>query len=215
MAIPNMLPEVHRMRARYPQAWADAHTGNSHTEDFIRLLAAHLHALDGRFGLNGKRQNPNDISDDALNFLCESSESTGRTPEGLPCVVIDVIASAGTSGASPAWQVFSRAPEANGAWVFPLGSPEPEPEPEPPHVCPPCPPIPPTFPYPDENTHGKSFQQRVKQAYTDAGRLFPDPNDQDAFRHFMRYGYSCRSMPESEAADKHIAELRAQLGVSR
>ena len=42
---------------------------------------------------------------------------------------------------------------------------------------------------------------------------FPDPADEDAFRHFMRYGYSCRYMPEPEAADKHIAELRADLGL--
>lgn len=71
----------------------------------------------------------------------------------------------------------------------------------------------PQFPYPDENTIGKAFQARVKQAYVDANRPFPDPNDQDAFRHFMRYGYSAHAMPEPQAADKHIAELRAQLGV--
>ena len=85
-------------------------------------------------------------------------------------------------------------------------------QPEPAPIPPPTP-CPETFGYPDENTTGKAFQARVKQAYTDANRPFPDPNDQDAFRHFMRYGYSCRSMPEPQAADKHIAELRAQLGV--
>lgn len=78
---------------------------------------------------------------------------------------------------------------------------------------PPQPPAP-SFPYPDENTTVKAFQVRVKQAYTDAGRLFPDPNDQDAFRHFCRYGYSCHDMPESQAADKHIVELRRDLGLS-
>lgn len=208
--IPNLLSEVERAKADFPTEWANAHTGNAHTEDFIRLLAARCHAINVAFGLNGKRGNPTDLSDDALNFLCQASESTGRTPEGLPCVVIDVIASAGTPSASPAWQVFSKAPDANGAWVKPEnGIPVPEPEP-PPHVCPP---VPPTFDYPDENGAGKAFQSRVKQAYMDAARPFPDPNDQDAFRHFMRYGYSCRSMPEPQAADKHIAELRAQLGV--
>jgi hypothetical protein len=75
-------------------------------------------------------------------------------------------------------------------------------------------PLPPlAYPYPDENTAGKAFQERVRKAYSDAGRAFPDPNDPEAFRHFMRYGYSCHEMPEPEAADKHIAELRAQLGV--
>jgi hypothetical protein len=80
-------------------------------------------------------------------------------------------------------------------------------------AAPVCPPVPPSFGYPDENTTGKAFQVRVKQAYTDANRPFPDPNDQDAFRHFMRYGHSSAKMPEPEAANKHIAELRAQLGV--
>lgn len=77
----------------------------------------------------------------------------------------------------------------------------------------PPPPPPPRFPYPDENTAGKAFQARIKQAYKDAGRAFPDPNDEDAFRHFIRFGYSSHEMDAQKAADKHIAELRAQLGV--
>lgn len=85
-----------------------------------------------------------------------------------------------------------------------------EPGPVPPIVV--TPPSP-TFPYPDENTSGKRFQERVRKAYSDAGRTFPDPNDADAFRHFQRYGYSSRSMPEPDAANKHIAELRADLGL--
>jgi hypothetical protein len=70
-----------------------------------------------------------------------------------------------------------------------------------------------SFPYPDENTKGKAFQARVKRAYDDAHRPFPDPNDEDAFRHFIRYGFSAHEMPEPQAADKHIAELRAMLRV--
>jgi len=70
------------------------------------------------------------------------------------------------------------------------------------------------YPYPDEPTTGKAYQNRVKATYTEAGRAFPDPADEDAFRHFMRYGYSCRYMPEPEAADKHIAELRVDLGLT-
>lgn len=140
--IPNLLSEVAQAKHDFPQEWRDAHTSNSRTEAFIKLLAARLHAVDPRFGLNGKRGVATDLSDDAINFLCEASESTGRTPEGLPCVVIDVIASAGTDNASPAWQVFTKAPEANGAWVKPgaASAPGQPPKPvEPPHVCPPPP----------------------------------------------------------------------------
>ena len=207
--IPNLTYVVEQTKADYPEAWKAAHMGGPHTEDFIKICAARMHAIDPRFGLNGKRGNPADLSDDAVNVI---GEGPGRTPQGVPCQVIDVIGSAGSANAYPTWQPFSNPQDASGAWVQPgdAPAPEPEPEPEPPHVCPP---VPPTFPYPDENTHGKNFQQRVKQAYTDAGRKFPDPNDQDAFRHFQRYGFSAHEMPESEAADKHIAELRAQLGV--
>lgn len=67
------------------------------------------------------------------------------------------------------------------------------------------------FPYPDERTTIKAYQERVRAEYEAVGRTFPDPVDSDAYRHFTRYGYSCGSMPEPEAADKHISELRAEL----
>jgi hypothetical protein len=70
-----------------------------------------------------------------------------------------------------------------------------------------------TYPYPDELTAGQAYQDRVKATYTEAGRAFPDPADPNAFRHFMRYGYSSHEMPEPDAADKHIAELRSDLGL--
>ena len=70
-----------------------------------------------------------------------------------------------------------------------------------------------SYPYPDENTAGKAYQDRIAATYKEAGRKFPDPKDPEAFRHFMRYGYSSHEMPEPEAADKHIAELRALLGL--
>lgn len=84
-------------------------------------------------------------------------------------------------------------------------APEPIPEPQPPATL--------GFPYPDEATAVKAYQARVKATYIEAGRIFPDPDDSDAFRHFTRYGYSCSKMPEPDAADKHIAELRADLNL--
>lgn len=198
--IPNMLSEVEKCKRKFPQAWADAHTGNAHTEDFIRILASNLHAIDARFGLNGKRGNPNDISDDAINYI---GEGPGHDPlTGVPATVFDVIRGAGGPNPEPSWDRIDQA--GPGAWVKPM-----------PVVGPPPPPPPPPvgFPYPDENTTVKAYQERVRKAYSDAGRTFPDPNDSDGFRHFVRYGYSCRTMPEPQAADKHIAELRKDLGV--
>lgn len=75
-------------------------------------------------------------------------------------------------------------------------------------------PQPPTqsFPYPDEPTAVKKYQDRVRASFNAIGRPFPDPNDSDAFRHFTRYGYDCSKMAEPESANKHIKELRAELG---
>lgn len=134
MAIPNMLAEVERLSIKFPQAWKDAHTGNAHTEDFIYLLAAHLHAIDPRFGLNGKRGDPNDISDDVINFKGEGADFD-PTDGNAPRTVIDVIAGAGGPNPRPQWAIVSSASHPVGAaWVRPGSAPQPDPEP--PHVCP-------------------------------------------------------------------------------
>jgi hypothetical protein len=200
MACPNYKADVERVAAENPEAWRNCHTGNAHTEDFIRILAAELFIKDNRVGLNGKRGNPDDISDDALNYL-DPADGPGTTPQGARCWVIDVVASAGSPDASPTWQAFTDPQDSSGAHVQPGEAPSPEPE------------QPDIYPYPDEQTAGKAFQERVKATYKEAGRAFPDPNDEDAFRHFMRYGHSSAHMPEPEAANKHIAELRADLGL--
>lgn len=70
------------------------------------------------------------------------------------------------------------------------------------------------YPYPDEPTTIKAYQDRVIATYAEAGRSFPDPNDADAFRWFTRYGYDCRAMPEPQAAERHLAELRDALGLT-
>ena len=172
---------------------------------FVDDAVVALHAHDQRWGFLKKTGSGAQIhghSEDGSLYL---SDTPGQSQH------VDFIANAGAPNAGIGWSVdiprYSRSDWYQPSEHPPLDEPAPEP---PPHVCPP---VPPTFPYPDENTAGKAFQVRVKQAYTDAGRLFPDPNDQDAFRHFMRYGYDCRLMPEPDSANKHIAELRAQLGV--
>ena len=106
MACPNYEAEVVRLKNQHPTEWANAHTGNAHTEDFVRIVAEYLHELDPNVGLNGKRGNPNDISDDALNIL-DPIDGPGRTPDGERCWVVDFIASAGSPNASVTWQPFS------------------------------------------------------------------------------------------------------------
>ena len=123
MAVPDMLHVVQRVANQNPRAFKDAHTGNPHTEDFIRLLAAALqqepHPDAYRFGLNGKRGNPNDISDDAINFMGEGADIDPTANNG-PCTVIDVIGGAGGANPVPTWAIVTK-PEApvQAAWVFP------------------------------------------------------------------------------------------------
>lgn len=206
MSVPNLLHIVIQTKDQHPQAWKDAHTGNAHTDDFILLCAAACHQEDVRIGNNGKRGDPSDISDDALNFMGEGADFD-PTRGNMPCTVIDVIGSAGTPQAFPQWAIVTNpAAPVGAAWV----QPDTQVIPEPPHVCPP---VPPTFPYPDENGAGRIYQSRVKAAYAEAGRTYPDPNDPNGYFWTQRYGYSCRSMPEPDAADKHIKELRAALGL--
>lgn len=200
--ITNYLEEVKAAKVKYADAWTHAHVaGDPRRWDWIRLFAKDLHAKDAKVGLNGKRGNPNDLSMDAINFLCDEEDSAGRTPDGQPCAVVDCIGSAGIPSQFPVWNVFDSLVEGSGAWVDP-------------NAVTPIPPTPqpPAFPYPDEGTAVLAFQNRVKKAYNDVGRIFPDPNDSDAYRHFARYGYDCHEMKEPDAANKRIKELRAQLG---
>jgi hypothetical protein len=124
MAIPNLVNAVESCRQRWPDAWANAHTNNSRTEEFIRLLASFIHyEIDERFGLNGKRANPNDISDDVLAYRGEGVAIDPETSEESPyqgvMEIIDVIGGAGGPNPQPQWGVAPGGPGDRGAWVKP------------------------------------------------------------------------------------------------
>lgn len=129
--IPNLLSEVEACKKAHPVEWANAHTGTAQTDDFIKLLAARCHAIDPRFGNNGKRGNPMDISDDALCFKGEGADFD-PTDGNAPRTVIDVIGAAGSPSAVPTWAIVTNPQKPVGAaWV------QPGPSAPPPHVCPP------------------------------------------------------------------------------
>lgn len=119
MAIPNGLDVVARLASQYPDEWKAAHTGGPQTEAFIRRVAYVLHTtVDARFGLNGKRGNPNDISDDAINFDGTSLlGDVDPTRGNVPVTVFDVIGGAGGPNPVPTWNAVGPAPHA--AWVKP------------------------------------------------------------------------------------------------
>lgn len=122
MAIPDGRDVVARLAAEYPDEWKKAHNpsgGGPETEAFIRRVAYVLHTtVDARFGLTGKRGNPNDISDDALCYDGESALGDyDPTRNNAPVTVIDVIGGAGGPNPTVTWSVVGPAPKA--AWVKP------------------------------------------------------------------------------------------------
>lgn len=126
--------------------------------------------------------------------------------------VVDLVGGAGAPGARPIADEKPRRESDKWAKPQPLSPDELDyllaggvPEP-------PQPPQQPGFPYPDEGTAVKAYEQRVEKSYKSVGRKFPDEADSSAFRHFSRFGYSCHEMESSAAADKHIKELRSELG---
>jgi hypothetical protein len=116
--IPNHLAVVARLAAAYPAEWSAAHRGGPDTEAFIRRLAWELHQIDPRFGLNGKRGNPDDLSDDCVCFDGFASGADYDPTRGnAPVTVIDVIGGAGGSNPTAAWS-HPLTPAA-AAWVRP------------------------------------------------------------------------------------------------
>lgn len=152
MSIPNYQSVVADLARQYPAEWHAAHRGGPDTEAFIRRLAWVLHQQDRRVGLNGKRGNPNDLSDDCVCYDGVSEKGDVDPTRGnVPVTVIDVIGSAPRPGTSdpngtPAWNAVGPAtPRPHAAWVQPqpVGgevptpepTPQPQPQPQPAPVC--------------------------------------------------------------------------------
>lgn len=198
----DILAAANRVKAANPGAWEEVKVPGQTSRRFISLVADECQrTVSPGIGCNLKRGGP-EVSLDVLAMPNASGcrDATG-TFEGLE--LRDIIGGAEGPNPSIIWGDATQATIDSGnpgGWIKNASSvPAPQPPPQ-------------TFPYPDEPTQVKAYQDRVRASYKSVGRLFPDPNDADAFRHFTRYGYSCHHMPEPEAADKHIKELRDELG---
>lgn len=120
--IPNHRDAVADIAELFPEAWACAHTGRACSDDYIKLLASYLHyEVDARFHLNGKRGNPNDISDDAICFDGVSVKGdVDPTRNNAPVTVLDVIGGAGGPNPTPQWGAVGPAtPRPHAACVKP------------------------------------------------------------------------------------------------
>lgn len=200
MPIPNLLEEVKKLQALHPVAWANAHTGSNQTEDFIKLLAQHLHGLDVKFGLNGKRGNPSDLSDDCVNY---KGEGPGHDPTdgNRPITVIDVIGAAGSPAAVPTWTVFSELP-GPGAWVKP-GSSVSAPVP--------VPPAPAQKPYPGDAFFVEKLGADLAADYAEAKQSLNAGSVVWISRTLWRYVNEGMSIEQSTAQSRK--EWRAALGL--
>jgi hypothetical protein len=117
---PSMFHEVERLHEEQPRLIYSPHA-------FTREIARRLHAIDARWGDNGKRGNANDLSEDCVAFKAPGSPAGGVE-------IYDIIAGANSPSASPAWidQTQVTADKGTvGVWVRPQGAVTPVPTPVP------------------------------------------------------------------------------------
>jgi hypothetical protein len=110
---------LHDVAARFPAAWACAHTGAGCSTDWIIKAACELHRVDARFGLNGKRGG-SDLSQDVIAW-----RGAGVQPDvnGGMLQLYDVIRCAGGAAncaPSIAWDFIDNTTQ--GRWVDPNSS---------------------------------------------------------------------------------------------
>lgn len=123
--VPYRIAVVQSIADADPVRFRCAHTSAACTRDFIRALACELYKTDPRFGLNGKRGSPTDISYDALNFKGEGTDTDPDNPENPSgrATVIDVIGGAGGPNPVVAWfAVTDPKSPTKARWIKPCGA---------------------------------------------------------------------------------------------
>lgn len=135
---PNRSDVVRAVSDADPARFACAHVeSRSCKSDWIKAVAAALHATDGRWGLNGKRGNPNDISMDVVTWRVgptdrhvQAFDICGACGGGSPSVVWNDITNWGTIG-QPGTAVWLQPGPVSGPTPTPTPTPTPNPTPAP------------------------------------------------------------------------------------
>jgi hypothetical protein len=94
---PNRLDIVERVTNADPARFACAHTNRECKADWIEAVACELHKVDPRFGLNGKRGNPADISLDVVTYRVGGLDDYPRVE------AFDICVRCGAPDASAGW----------------------------------------------------------------------------------------------------------------
>lgn len=203
--IPNMQARIEQLARDNPNTFACAHTPAACGHNFVKLVACKLNPepSTGKFGLNGKRGNPNDLSYDALNYQGEGPGIDKTT--GLPSTVIDFIGGAGAPGARVTWTVFDDPVASSGAWVKPrckgdvwdpnAGEPVPGP------VKP---------PYPGDQ-HGRAIGDALWADYLEAGQ--PPNTGMGVWFWRTAWDAAIEGLTTEASIKKHRNEWRAILGL--
>ena len=129
---PNRKSVVQQVSDADPARFRRAHTGQPGEDDWIKAVAAALHAEDPRWGLNGKRGDPNVLSLDVVTFRVgptdrhvEAYDICGACGGGNPSVVWNDITNYATIG-QPGTAIWVQPPV-----VTPTPVPVPTPTPPP------------------------------------------------------------------------------------
>lgn len=195
-----------QVRTQYPTDWGNAHNHQPSGNVYIRRVAwaVHLALPQLGVGLNGKRGNPQDMSQDILAFRNDTGCVNACAPGWLE--LRDIIGNAGTSQASLVYgDVTQKTIDLNekGCWIAPepVGG-EPVPIPEP---------VPEVPPYPGDPVFD-AVGVALFADYAHAGNA-PDPQMGRWFGRTI-YDWLAGVTPTLDASiAKHRADWRAALGL--
>lgn len=131
---PNRRDVVEAVSAADPARFACAHVESRSCKlDWIKAVAAALHATDARWGLNGKRGNPNDISMDVVTWRIgptdrhvQAFDICGACGGGNPSVVWSDITNWATLG-QPGTAIWLQPGPVSGPTPTPTPTPTPAP----------------------------------------------------------------------------------------
>jgi hypothetical protein len=196
--IPYRIATVQSVADADPVRFRCAHTTAACARDFIKALARELHKTDPRFGLNGKRGNPNDLSYDAINFKGEGTDTDPDNPENPSgkATVIDVIGGAGGPAPVVAWfTVTDPNSPTKARWIKPCASTPP----------------PQTKPYPGDEFFVANLGAILAADYAEAGQQLNAGSAVWFSRTIWRYVHEGMTIEQSTAQSRK--EWRAILGL--
>ena len=95
---------ANEVKRNFPDAWARAHrASNPAGSEFIRRVALALRAYGINAGVNGKRGNVNDLSQDPVTFPVASGGVRDGSGTYAQIAIIDLIGAAGSDNANITW----------------------------------------------------------------------------------------------------------------